>query len=318
MLPTLTLFRPRLMSMRAENSKFARTINLYKAVLCIFAFSAHSAETVTLHNSDTEVTYKNLSSLSVSHQAKVKTWLNFGINANKRVLGLPRQAHYYFDLNPRYFATEPVPWARIHRGVFDTIELHFYRYASLTSLKRDWTLYHELSHLYHPLFDYKDFWLAEGLATYLQNRVMLHNQLISRDEFIHRISAGLQRGKLNTKQNKGQLNSVSENMWQRNAYQRVYWTGVAFFIEAESQLKAQDKPDLVSLIKQYQMCCRENEQYASKQQAKQFLQSLDRLSRSGIFSSLYRRYQTREDFPVISKSQIASLITPFTPKSQLQ
>ncbi|MGB0988734.1 MAG: hypothetical protein ACPGVL_15950, partial [Pseudoalteromonas spongiae] len=85
-----------------------------------------------------------------------------------------------------------------------------------------------------------------------------------------------------------------------------------------SQLKAQDKPDLVSLIKQYQMCCRENEQYASTQQAKQFLQSLDRLSRSGIFSSLYRRYQIREDFPVISKSQIASLITPFTPKSQLQ
>lgn len=282
-------------------------------ILSAFSLCASSFATIKPNNlgSSKTIKYQHLDALSLSHQQKIKEWISFGITSNELVLGEPFQSYYQFDLKPRYFSTEPVPWARIVRGTPDTVELHFNRYASLVSLKNDWTLYHELSHLYHPLFDYSDFWLGEGLATYLQNIVMFKNNLINRDEFYTRIKAGLSRGKVNTKINSGRLSDISENMWQLKAHQRMYWSGVAFFIEAEHALKALNKPSLVALIKQYQHCCAINAK-AHTGNAGDFLSELDKLSRSGIFTSLYRRYRDREDFPEITDPQIKSLIAPST------
>lgn len=282
-------------------------------ILSAFSFCASSFASITPNVQGTlkTVKYQYLDTLSLSHQQKIKEWISFGITANELVLGEPLQSSYQFDLKPRYFSTEAVPWARIVRGTPDTVELHFNRYASLASLKNDWTLYHELSHLYHPLFDYSDFWLAEGLATYLQNIVMFKNNLITHDEFYTRIKAGLSRGKVNSKINSGRLSDVSENMWQLKAHQRVYWSGVAFFIEVEHALKAHNKPSLVALIKQYQHCCAINSN-AHTNNASDFLRELDKLSRSALFTNLYRRYRDREDFPEIADSQIKSLIAPST------
>ncbi|OHU96865.1 hypothetical protein BIW53_04415 [Pseudoalteromonas byunsanensis] len=263
-------------------------------MLCVVSLLATPLKAV-------EVQYTNLSSLSESHQQKVENWIDSGLRSTFKTLGALKQNVLPVKLQPRYFALEPVPWASVKRGKFDGIELHFHRYASESSLIKDWTLYHELSHLYHPLFDYDYFWLSEGLATYLQNIIMLDNGIISYSEFKERLSAGLKRGRQQSYAIKGPLSEVANDMWQLGAQQRVYWSGTAFFIEAELALKAQTGAytSVVELIKQYQQCCKR-----ANHSAQQFLTTLDKLSKSAIFSTLFNSYAMRQDFPVITQSQL--------------
>ena len=90
-------------------------------------------------------------------------------------------------------------------------------------------------------------------------------------------------------------------MWQQGAQQRVYWSGSAFFIEAELALQQQGQ-SLTQLIKRYNECC-----YSSKTTAKKLVTTFDQLSRSAIFSTLYARYTQRTDFPDITREQLILL-----------
>lgn len=251
-----------------------------------------------------EPSYKNLADLSNAQQSVVKTWIKHGIKATEHSLGQLEQSTIVVNLKPQYFTLEPVPWANVVRGKTDGVELHFNRYANDTALIDDWTLYHELSHLYHPLFYYQDFWVSEGLATYLQNVIMFNANLISRAEFTHRLWSGLQRGKLQTRHIRNKLSSVSENMWSLNAQQRVYWSGAAFFIEAEIALNTLPTRQFTmsELLNRYQRCCR-----SKNKQAKVFMSELDKISKTAIFSNLYQKYKNRTDFPKITKEQISQL-----------
>ncbi|WP_199886146.1 M61 family metallopeptidase [Pseudoalteromonas sp. T1lg23B] len=270
---------------------------LLKAMLCLVLLFSTTTNAV-------EVQYTNLSSLNEAHQQKVENWIDNGLKSTFKTLGVLQQSVLPIELRPRYFAFEPVPWASVKRGRFDGIELHFHRYASESSLIKDWTLYHELSHLYHPLFAYEHFWLSEGLATYLQNIIMLDNGIISYNEFKERLSAGLNRGRQQSYSVKGPLSEVADDMWQLGAQQRVYWSGTAFFIEAELALKEQTGPytSIAQLIKQYQQCCKH-----ANHTAKQFLTTLDKLSKSAIFSNLFNTYAMRKDFPLITQTQLNML-----------
>ncbi|BBN81700.1 hypothetical protein PA25_16850 [Pseudoalteromonas sp. A25] len=251
-----------------------------------------------------EIDYINLSKLTHERQNKVKNWVEHGVRSTFVTLGPLNQKRLPVTLKPRYFAFEPVPWASVKRGQNDGIELHFHRYASTQSLLKDWSLYHELAHLYHPLFSYDNFWLSEGLATYLQNIIMLNNGVVDHQEFLMRLKAGLQRGALQTNHITGPLNIVSDNMWSLNAQQRVYWSGTAFFIQAQLALKKHNSPykTIEALVKKYQSCCKH-----PTHSAKQFIAHLDKLSQSAIFSTLYSQYIKRTDFPKISNLQLSQL-----------
>jgi hypothetical protein len=90
-------------------------------------------------------------------------------------------------------------------------------------------------------------------------------------------------------------------MWNQGAQQRVYWTGAAFFVEADLELHQQGQT-LAEIIKAYQLCCR-----TARSSAKTFIKDLDKLSRSSIFTSLYAEYKNRTDFPNVTKKLINTL-----------
>lgn len=257
----------------------------------------------------TQADFIGLSKLNESQQTKVKSWINHGLEATQKSLGPLKQKAVPIYLEPQYLAFEAVPWAEVIRGAQDGVELQFSRYASLKQLKNDWTLYHELAHLYHPLLDYKDFWISEGLATFLQNQIMKDSGVITHGNMMMRIKAGLERGKANTYRlshlKDVRLSSVASNMWQLSAQQRVYWSGVAFFIEAQYELKQQHAQfnSIVELIKAYQACCKTSQQ----QSGKDFLRSLDKLSKTAIFTNLYFKYSELKEFPTISKQQLSQI-----------
>ncbi|KJZ02970.1 hypothetical protein [Pseudoalteromonas piscicida] len=261
---------------------------------------------VSTQATEIEIEYKGW--ISSSDRQHVETWLKRGVEATEHSLGVLQQQTLPFIIEPSLFASEPVPWGTVQRGKPDAILLQIKRFTSSRVLIKDWTLYHEIAHLYHPLLDHSDFWLAEGLATYLQNVIMLENNIFNVGEFHTRLISGLSRGAKNTLMNKGSLKRVSEHMWSLNAQQRVYWSGVAFFIEAEIALQDMgNKSTIRTLISLFQQCCKSSVISGDKNSGRLFIASLDKLSKTTIFSNLYANYKQRKDFPNLSKTQIYSL-----------
>jgi hypothetical protein len=279
---------------------------IYGLAFFILVLSQYSLAAQFVH---TKADFIGLSELNEAQQIKVKNWISHGLDATEKTLGHLTQKTVPIHLKPQYFAFEAVPWAEVIRGEPDGVELQFSRYASLKQLKNDWTLYHELAHLYHPLLNYEDFWLSEGLATFLQNQIMKDSGIITYDNMMMRLKAGLERGQSNTYRlshlEDTRLASVSSNMWQLNAQQRVYWSGVAFFIEAQYQLKLQQAKykTIAELIKAYQACCKASEQ----QSGRQFLTELDKLSKTAVFNNLYLKYKNRTDFPKLKQKHFNAL-----------
>ncbi|KZN38896.1 hypothetical protein N480_11745 [Pseudoalteromonas luteoviolacea S2607] len=251
---------------------------------------------------------------SPQQQAVIFEWLNYGVDAVEKTLGPMAQSTVPISVSMTS-AKEPVPWGQVVRGHIDEINMRIGEFNSIDDLTSDWTLYHEFSHLYHPLFAYQDFWLAEGLATYFQNVVMLQNGIYSKAEFLRRIQDGLERGKVATRSHMGQLDKVSVNMWRLRAYQRVYWTGAAFFVEAETLLKkAGAKYTVAQILAMYQVCCRSGESEGASKSAYKFVARLDSLSGTKVFLPLYKRYRYAKGFPNINNEQLALLIKIYSPR----
>jgi len=270
--------------------------NTLMKLFFILLLSINSFKTLAV-----EVVIHNLNSLSSSGQRTVSTWVNQSVEKTQNTLGPLKQSTLPIYLKPQYFAFEPVPWATVKRNNPDGLELHIDRYASLKAFTKDWTLYHELSHLYLPLFPYSGFWLSEGFASYMQNVIMRDSGIITQPQFVQRLNAGFDRARLQTKTKTQPLNKLSADMWKQRAQQRVYWTGAAFFAQADLALQKQGQT-LASVIKAYQLCCR-----PARSNAKMFIKELDKQSRSSVFSTLYAQYNNRTDFPNITKAQINQL-----------
>ncbi|MBQ4858259.1 hypothetical protein [Pseudoalteromonas sp. MMG007] len=265
-----------------------------KYIVLIFLLTALKVHSI-------ELVFYDLDSLSLDGQKTVSTWVKRSLKKTQNTLGPLQQITLPIYLKPQYIAFEPVPWASVKRNNPDGLELHIDRYANLNAFTKDWTLYHELSHLYLPLLPYTGFWLSEGFASYMQNVIMRDSGIISQAQFIQRLNAGFERARLQTKTKQQPLNELSSDMWRQRAQQRVYWTGAAFFVEADLALQKQGL-SLASVIKRYQACCR-----TARSSAKTFIKELDKLSRSSVFTTLYAKYNTRTDFPAVTKTQLNKL-----------
>ncbi|AOT07332.1 hypothetical protein [Pseudoalteromonas luteoviolacea] len=276
-------------------------------VICLASFS------LSVFGADIEIVWQHGQTPNKHTVEKVKNWLEYGLKQTASTLTDLQQPIVPVFIHLNEHVSEPVPWGEVSRGEHDGITLHINKHASLTQLKVDWTLYHEFVHLYHPFFGYGDSWLGEGLATYLQNIVMLQAGILSKRNFVQRVTEGLDRGEAATAKFKGRLSNVAENMWQLRAYQRVYWSGVAFFIEAEERLKvAGSQYNLAKLLAIYQTCCRGNITPGTHHTSVQFLSALDSIAKVKVFMSLYEKYSEREDFPAISDRQILNLSTQYS------
>ena len=242
--------------------------------------------------------------LSTENQTKFNHWLSDGLSMVEHTLGPLPQRTLPVRIKTKRFATEPVPWGQVERdqhAVADGLYLVVYRNARAKQLRHDWTLYHEISHLYLPYLDYRSFWLSEGFATYIQNVIMLQNGIYSRTEFMRRLQAGLDRGRKNTLTAAGPLSDITQKMRANRAFMRVYWSGAAFFIEADLALQKQNT-NLTRLIQTFNRCCRQN-----IETGKQLLSSMDKAQGLILLSPLYLKYRDRRDFPSISNDSIARL-----------
>ncbi len=244
----------------------------------------------------------------LNEHKKMQQWITGGIQAVELSLGTMPGRNIAIELVTQPFANEPVPFAQVIRGRTNKVRLQINTGWSLQDFVGDWTLYHELSHLYIPYLDYPSFWLNEGFATYMQNIVMLQSQVIDKAAFINKLQAGLARGRLNTLSQPGKLSMVSNDMWRKHAYMRVYWSGAAYFAEVDALL-LQRGSSLSQVVAQYSQCC-----LTAKSSGSALTQQFDKVAGTNIFYSTFVQYAARTDFPQITTEQLDTIVHHYAVK----
>jgi hypothetical protein len=141
-------------------------------------------------------------------------------------------------------AREPIAFGMVNRGGTGGIVLLADPAASAEAQARDWVLPHELAHLLHPyLGGGRGRWLAEGLASYLQQVLRARAGVLSRDEAFALLFDGFARGAADD--TAGPLDAVAD---ARGGLMRTYWGGAAFWLDADLALRARGHAGLPALL----------------------------------------------------------------------
>lgn len=190
--------------------------------------------------------------------------------------------------------SDPVPWAQTRRG--GGLAVHFYvaRDASAQALRNDWTAAHEYAHFLHPYLGASGRWLAEGLASYYQNVLRARAGLLSEHEAWRLLHAGFVRGQ---RQGGGStLDEAARRMPQARQFMRVYWSGAAYWLEADLALRARegDARTLDEALSRFAACCLPQSRGWPPER---FVAELDRVLDADVFVPLYARYRHRRDVP---------------------
>ena len=198
-----------------------------------------------------------------------------------------------------YTSPSPVPFARVIRLRPEGILFYVDANKSLDAFVNDWTAYHELSHLFIPYPGRAGSWFSEGLASYYQNILQVRNGVLTPDQARDRLAAAFERGRANSQHGDLDLGELSRRMMERRAFQRVYWSGALYFLEADLALRARSQPDgapltLDDVLRDFGECClRDGEKMRARDIAKEF----DRLAAADIFVPLFDRYEGTTAIP---------------------
>jgi hypothetical protein len=189
-----------------------------------------------------------------------------------------------------------VPWGQTDRSNRPVkVLLYVRRDATLAQLRADWTAPHELAHLYHPYLGRSGRWLAEGFASYQQNRFMARAGVLAVQEAWERLDAGFARGAKDP--TGGPLASVSYT-----GTMRLYWAGAAFWLDADIQLRKRGS-SLDQVMDRYLRCCMQGE--IDGVAPAEFIRALDQQfapKAPPLLLPLFQRYSTQNTFPDTSSS----------------
>lgn len=189
-----------------------------------------------------------------------------------------------------------VPWAHVIRGGGPAVELLVDENRDLSSLRKDWTATHELSHLLLPYVSSADRWLSEGLASYYQSVLRARDGRLSEREAWQKLHKGFQRGQAATRDGVD-LAAATRGGWGN--VMRVYWSGAAMMLKADTQLRLRSggQQSLDTALAQLHDCCFDP---GKSWRASELFAQLDRLTGYDVFSELYRAHVPDENFPDIS------------------
>lgn len=190
---------------------------------------------------------------------------------------------------------DDVAFGHVGRGGGGSVMLFVRENAELESMKRDWILVHELSHLALPYVRRADAWLSEGLATYYQEVLRARGGLRTPLESWRALHSGLASGRRDGGSARS-LREESANMRQTFAFRRVYWGGAAFALELDVALRRQGS-SLDALLARLEDCC--TEQY-EPWSAQRLISELDRLSGSSLPSEIAARHLAAEQIPALT------------------
>ena len=230
-----------------------------------------------------------------SERDKLKTWLvSTGETVTLLHGNLPRQT-IRIELTAYPSSSSAVPFARILRREPQGIEFFVNPTRPLSEFIKDWTAYHELSHLFIPFPGDADIWFSEGLASYYQNVLQYRAGLLTEKQTWQKLHEGFIRGGDAT-DDELTLAELSPRMRERGAFMRVYWSGALYFLEADVALRARSNGQVTldSVLREFGECClAQRRRWDGGMLAAEF----DRIAASDIFRSLYASYADTTTIP---------------------
>jgi len=221
-------------------------------------------------------------------------WVRTVSDAVIGVHGWLPQASVQVAIVPAILGSGPVPWAHVRRGGGSAVIAYVNPSVSDTDLYRDWSLFHEFAHLYHPYLGRKGRWIAEGFASYYQNVYRARAGIVSADYAWSRLQAGLKRGAKEARQKPGRTVLEGGRM-------RTYWTGAALALDIDTRLREQSggRDSLEKVMGRFAECCLPSE---NPWRPADYMRKLDQLSGTHIFSQLYAKTLSSTRFPQVAKS----------------
>lgn len=249
-------------------------------------------------------------------QANLVEWAQYIAQALHQVYGhWPRRQWQISAAPASASASDPIPWAQVHRDKVDRVEFFTSANASSEELQRAWTGYHELAHLLIPYQGWGDAWFSEGLASYYQNILQARSGLLSEQQMWQKLYDGFQRGLAETQFSKQPLQVVSDNMRTNGGYMRVYWSGAWYFLAADTRLRLQSggRRTLDDALLKLNVCCADQ-----KLSVPQIVDQLDQLNRVVLFNTLYEEVASSMEVPAFQGIFASIGIDIINGKVQLQ
>lgn len=228
-------------------------------------------------------------------QGVLLLWIEYISGALRQVYGHWPASHWGISVAPAAAsASDPIPWAQVHRGEVNRVEFFTSADTSLEELQRAWTGYHELSHLLIPYQGWGDAWFSEGVASYYQNILQARIGLISEREMWQKLYDGFQRGLAETRFDGEPLQSVSDHLRENGGFMRVYWSGAWYFLAADTRLRLQSggQLSLDKALKKLNDCCADQ-----SLSVPEIVARLDELNRVLLFNTLYDEVATATTVP---------------------
>jgi hypothetical protein len=164
----------------------------------------------------------------------------------------------------------------------------------------DWVAVHELSHLFHPHLGDAGAWLAEGLATYYQNVLRARAGLLTPEQAWKQLDAGFARGRAGTPARADlTLEQASTRMGERRDYQRVYWSGAAYWLDVDLELRrsSANRLGVDEALRRFAACCLADRRAWLPER---FVAKLDELVGRDVFARRFRDYRALRGFPGIT------------------
>ena len=137
-----------------------------------------------------------------------------------------------------------VPWAHVKRGGGSHVIAYVNSSANLSELLDDWTLFHEVTHLYHPYLTRRDRWISEGIASYFQNIYRVRAGLLTPEAGWDLLLAGIERGRRENREKGGVQVADGGRM-------RTYWTAAVMALNADYVIRARTDKTLAIVMGEF-------------------------------------------------------------------
>ncbi|MDA1331417.1 MAG: hypothetical protein O3A65_02920 [Proteobacteria bacterium] len=209
---------------------------------------------------------------------------------------------------PNARAREPVPVAYVTRGGSPTLHLMINQRRHMQEFYDDWTVTHELSHLFLPFVSPGDAWFYEGFASYYQYVVRARKGLLSPQKAWSNLIYGFRRGSREAEARGLTLLEATQKMYQGEPFMQVYWGGAAMMLIADVQLRKESSGawSLDRVIREFNLCCMDRTRAWT---AFEVLSIFDDLYGYPLFVPLMNRYVGTNEFPDLADAfQLLGLV----------
>ena len=221
-------------------------------------------------------------------------WIERAARAITTVYGVFPVPNLQVIVTPTPRGNKPVPWAYVARGGGSAVHLFVRPNFPEGEFMRDWTVVHEMSHLFLPYMQWGDAWLVEGLPTYYQNVAMARGGLIPEEEAWRRMIRGFEDGEAVGA--RYTVYQASERIGRRGIYRRVYWGGAAYILAVDLHLRQSSggSYSLDDVLQEMHRCCLGTNY---RWRGEDVVARLDEAVRSRVFAETFEEQIKSRPFP---------------------